>query len=95
MSDAADGWDDVKARLPVRSAVEGVVTSVPHYGVWLDLGVGFAGLLLIPEAGLEKGQQLADHYRPGQKVTAYVLWHNDADRVVRLILNQQFVMGQP
>jgi ribosomal protein S1 len=88
-------WDDVKARLPVRSAVEGVVTVVRPYGVWLDLGIDFPGLMLLPEAGLEKGQEPCDRYQPGQKVTAYVLWHNDEKQQVWLTLNKAFLAGQP
>jgi len=96
MSDAEVGltWDEVKARVPVRSVVEGIVTAVPHYGVRLDLGVGFAGLMLIPEAGLEKGQRLDDHYRPGQRVTAYVLWHNDKEQQIWLTLNPAVLKEQ-
>jgi small subunit ribosomal protein S1 len=96
MNDAEAGltWDEVKARLPMRTAVEGVVTAVPAYGVWFDLGVGFPGLMLIPETGLERGQRLDERYQPGQKATAYVLWHNDGKHQIWLTLNQKFVTEQ-
>ena len=70
-------WEQVKQQYPLDSVVKGVVTQVVPYGVWVDLGLEFSGLLLIPEAGLERGQQTADHFHIGQSLTAKVLWHND------------------
>jgi small subunit ribosomal protein S1 len=87
-------WDGVKTRLRVGSVVQGTVTVVREYGVWLDRGVGFPGLMLIPEAGLETGQRIDDRYQPGQRVTAFVLWHNDQKQQVWLTLNPAVLKGQ-
>jgi ribosomal protein S1 len=89
MTAAGWTWDEVKARHSVGSQVQGTIIDVPHYGVWADLGVGFPGLLLIPDAGLGRGQQTADHFRVGDPLTATVLWHNDERKQIRLIRRMQ------
>jgi small subunit ribosomal protein S1 len=77
-------WEQVKQQFPLGAVVAGEVTQVVHYGVWLDLGIDFPGLLLVTEAGLERGQIPPDCFQVGQSVTAKVLWHNDERRVVSL-----------
>jgi small subunit ribosomal protein S1 len=77
-------WEQVKQQFPLGAVVTGTATQVVHYGVWVDLGGGITGLLLVPEAGLERGQTPPDCVSVGQSVTATVLWHNDERREIRL-----------
>ena len=77
-------WEEVKQQYPVGSIIEGTVVSVVPYGVWIDLGVGFPGLLLIPDAGLGRGQQTYGHFQPGDAITTKVILFNDERLTVRL-----------
>jgi small subunit ribosomal protein S1 len=42
-------WPEVRTRLRVGQAVRGTVIARAPFGVWLDIGVGFPALLLVPE----------------------------------------------
>jgi small subunit ribosomal protein S1 len=86
MDDAPVGltWDEVKERFPVGAAVEGTITTVVPYGVWVDLGMRFQGLVLAPDAGMQKGEQTSDCFQQGQVISANVLWWNDEQQVIRL-----------
>ena len=43
-------WNDLKLHLPVGSKVSGPVVLKAPFGVWLDLGVRFPAMLLIPDS---------------------------------------------
>ncbi len=50
---------------------------VAPFGVLIDLGIGFEGLLLVPEMAADNRKRMEDYPQVGQSVTATVLWHND------------------
>lgn len=77
-------WDEVKARYPVGAEVDGTATWVAPFGVFVDLGIGFAGLMLLPECGLERCQQTSDVFRVGDAIWARVLCHNDERQQISL-----------
>jgi ribosomal protein S1 len=89
MGDAAAGWtwDEVKERLPVGTEVTGRVVAVRPFGVFVDLGVGFSGLLEVPNMAGEGRKTEADYPQVGQVVTANVLWHRDTNQ--QICLTQQ------
>lgn len=84
-------WEQVKQQYPLGAEVEGEVWEVVPYGVWVDLGLGVRGLLMVTEAGLERGQQTAHYFRVGQKLTAKVLWHHDERQ--QLVLTRKPARG--
>ena len=86
MDDAEDQkrWESVKARLPVGTAVEGRVVHVAPFGVFVDLGVGFDGLLLVPEMAGAGPKTMAEYPKTGETVNARVIQHRDGNRQVSL-----------
>jgi ribosomal protein S1 len=79
-------WDRVKAAVPIGSEVSGrVVTSRP-FGVFVDLGLGFLGLLEVPEFGDPAARPCREECFPavGAPVTAWVLQHVDHNQQLRL-----------
>jgi transcriptional accessory protein Tex/SPT6 len=48
-SEALSRWPEVRSRLEVGQAVSGVVIARAPFGVWLDIGVDWPALLLVPE----------------------------------------------
>src|SRR5438552_12433811 len=76
-------WDEVKARLPIGSEVTGQVSAVMPFGVFIELGVGFIGLLEVPEMAGDS-RAIADYPQVGQLVTANVLQHKDWDHQIKL-----------
>jgi small subunit ribosomal protein S1 len=77
-------WEVVKARFPIGSTANGVVVNVAPFGVFINLGDGAIGLLLVPEMAGDHRKQLADYPKVGEQVTARVLWHRDSNRQVSL-----------
>lgn len=77
-------WDVVKARFPVGSSVTGTVYDVAHFGVFIDLGDGAIGLLLVPEMAGDTRKQMTDYPQRGQSVTATVIHHREVERQVSL-----------
>jgi ribosomal protein S1 len=77
-------WDEVKAAHPVGSVVTGRIAKIEMYGLWIEFDLEFAGLMLIPDSGIDQGKMLADLFQNGESVTATVLWHNDERQQVQL-----------
>ena len=77
-------WDQVKADVPVGTRLKGTVKLVPPFGLFIDAGLGFVCLMLIPECGLGRGVQTADVFEAGQLVTGDVIRHNDREQQVML-----------
>lgn len=83
---AQENWHALKQRLGVGQSVTGTVVAKSPFGAWLDIGVGFPALLLIPDVkGLTPGSYQNDQWCPiGRSITAEVLIFNDLEHVVRV-----------
>lgn len=89
---AKSDWERVKAAVPLGSEVSGRVVAVQPFGVFVDLGLGFVGLLEVPEFGGPIRPRSLEEYPPvGVSVTARVLQH--ADRNQQLLLTQRPLTG--
>jgi ribosomal protein S1 len=79
-------WEAVKRRLVIGQTVTGVVIAKAPFGAWLDIGVGFPALLLIPDvAGLTPESYRADNWCViGSTIVAQVVLFNDERRQVRV-----------
>jgi ribosomal protein S1 len=94
MSGANPGWswEDVKRHYPIGSVVDGTVVAVAPFGVFIDLGVGFEGLLLVPEMAGENRKRIEDYPKVGESVSATVIFHNDQAQKLKLL--QKAIIGQ-
>lgn len=77
-------WEEAMSRHPIGSEVSGTVVSVMPFGVFVDLGVGFWGLLEVPNMAGDTKKAISDYPQVGQLVTANVLQHADLDQQIRL-----------
>lgn len=82
---AAD-WDQVKAAVPIGAEVSGRVVSCQPFGVFVDLGLGFSGLLEVPEFGdaTARSRGMDGFPAVGAVLTARVLQHMDHNQQLRL-----------
>jgi ribosomal protein S1 len=82
---AAD-WNKVKAAVPVGADVSGRVVSCQPFGVFVDLGLGFPGLLEVPEFADPTARSGGAEGFPavGAPVSAWVLQHVDHSQQLRL-----------
>jgi len=77
-------WNEVKRCFAIGAEVKGIVTRLEHYGVWVDLGIGFDGLLLVTEMAGEIKKGLDEYPQVGEIVSAKVVRHNDDERKLKL-----------
>ncbi|MFL6114877.1 MAG: S1 RNA-binding domain-containing protein [Catenulispora sp.] len=82
---AAD-WEQVKVAVPVGAEVSGRVVACQPFGVFVDLGLGFPGLLEAPEFGgaTARSRGMGGFPAVGSVLTARVLQHIDHNQQLRL-----------
>lgn len=84
-----DPWEDVTQKYPVDSIVEGTVTSLQKFGVFIDLGDGIEGMIHIGDISREKRLEHPNEVlKAGQTVRAQVLEIDKSRRRIRLGMKQ-------
>jgi len=82
MADA--DWERVKSTVSVGSEVSGHVIACQPFGVFVDLGIGFLGLLEITEFA-DPGSRGDERFPAvGALINAWVLQHVDSNQQIRL-----------
>lgn len=80
----ADPWSELESRLHKGVAVTGKVTRVADFGVFVEVGNGFEGLVHISELSREKVESAAAFCHEGEEVTAVVLGLDRANKKISL-----------
>ena len=82
----ASDWERVKAAVPIGTEVSGRVVSCQPFGVFVGLGLGFPGLLEVPEFGDAAARPRGADGFPGvgEVLTARVLQHMNHNQQLRL-----------
>jgi small subunit ribosomal protein S1 len=84
-----DQVDDVPAKFPVGSVVEGAVTSLTNFGAFVQLAEGLEGMIHIGDISVEKRiNHPQEALKVGQVVKAQVLEADVARRRLRLGMKQ-------
>lgn len=66
-------WALLKEKYPPRSRVSGIITTITNFGLFVKLESGEEGLVHISEASRKKVENLNDHFKIGDPVSAIVL----------------------
>jgi small subunit ribosomal protein S1 len=66
-------WETIKEKYPPRTRVEGVVSGITPFGLFVRLEDEVEGLVHISEVSRKRVENLADHYKVGDPVTAVIL----------------------
>ena len=74
---AEDPWNSVPARYPVGGRVNGTVTSVTDFGVFVEIEEGLEGLIHVSQLSTERVDKPSQLFNVGEKVEAEVT-HVDA-----------------
>ena len=84
-----DPWADVAQRFPIGSTIEGPVTRLATFGVFVQLGEGIEGLVHISEITAERRiAHPSDVLRVGEVVKAKVLGVDKEKRQIKLSIKQ-------
>lgn len=81
-----DPWPEFSAKFQPGTSIEGTITKVTNFGIFLELAPDLEGLAHISEIPLEGGAKLEDVYKVGGKVNVNVLRVEDAERRIALSL---------
>ncbi|TAL17771.1 30S ribosomal protein S1 [bacterium] len=79
-----DPWTGIASKYRVGSIVEGKVTNVADFGVFVELEPGIEGLVHITEVAGDKAAEVASKMQPGQLITAEVLSIDQEERKISL-----------
>jgi small subunit ribosomal protein S1 len=77
-------WQTFRERHQPGDLVEGVVTRVADFGVFVQMEGLVEGLMHVSETPIPRGGKLADHYHDGDAVRARILRIEDAEMKVGL-----------
>ena len=82
----ADPWPTITVRYPVGSVVQGAVTKVATFGVFVELEKDVEGLVHISETGLPPSTKLEERFHPADALAVRVIRIEDAERRIGLSL---------
>ncbi len=66
-------WESIREKYPKRARVEGVVSGITQFGLFVKLGDDVEGLVHISEVSRKRVENLEEHYKVGDQVGAVVL----------------------
>jgi len=77
-------WQTFREKHQPGDVVEGVVSRVADFGVFVQIDGLVEGLMHVSETPIPRGAKLTDHYREGETVRARILRIEDAEMKVGL-----------
>lgn len=78
-------WEEAKALLSIETQVTGRVTDCQPFGAFVDLGVGFRGLLeIVNFADARTNPRNLQYPDVGSTITAWVFYFAEHDQQIRL-----------
>lgn len=83
-----DPWETVEDRYKVGTEINGVVTNITDFGVFVELEEGIEGLVHVSEISKEKIKTPAGHYAIGDTLTARVMNINSDERRIGLSIKR-------
>ena len=75
-------------RYSLGMTVEGVITKITSFGLFVELEKDLEGLVHISELDVEPSGNLEEAYKPGDKITAIVIKVDDLERKIRLSIKK-------
>ena len=79
-----DPWPQLIEQFKIGSVVEGTVTKVAGFGLFIEIAQDVEGLMHLSELELGPTEKLEERYQIGQKVTAQVIKLDEVERKIGL-----------
>ncbi|MGM0682187.1 MAG: S1 RNA-binding domain-containing protein, partial [Thermodesulfobacteriota bacterium] len=77
-------WEEVVHKYPVGSVIEGLVTNITDFGIFVEIEDGIEGLVHISEISEEKTETPVGLYNVGDRITTKVISLSPEDRKIGL-----------
>ena len=84
----ADPWETIPDRYPLGSIIEGPITNVTDFGLFVELEEGIEGLVHVSEISKEKIKSPVGQYKIADKITAKVINISPKDRKIGLSIKK-------
>ncbi|PIU41994.1 MAG: 30S ribosomal protein S1 [Candidatus Omnitrophica bacterium CG07_land_8_20_14_0_80_42_15] len=81
-----DPWPDILTRYEKEKDVEGTISKVTNFGIFVDLEEGLEGIVPISEIPKDKGEKLEEVYKVGDKLPAKVVKAEPSQKKISLAL---------
>ncbi|MBV8055788.1 MAG: S1 RNA-binding domain-containing protein, partial [Deltaproteobacteria bacterium] len=79
-----DPWDTVAQRYPLNTKINGTVSSVADFGVFVEIEEGIEGLIHISQLSNERVDKPSSLYKAGDKVEALIVQVDSRERRIGL-----------
>ena len=79
-----DPWDEARSKYKAGTAVEGKVTKVADFGVFIELEEGIEGLVYVSELSDQRIEKPSEFAKPGDVLRAEVISFDPRDRRISL-----------
>ncbi len=79
-----DPWESIPERYPLGSVIQGPITNVTDFGLFVELEEGIEGLVHVSEISKEKIKSPVGQYKTGDAITAKVINISPKDRKIGL-----------
>lgn len=83
-----DPWKSVQERYAVGTEIQGAVTNITDFGIFVELEEGIEGLVHISEISSEKIKTPSEAFTVGQAITAKVMNINSEERRIGLSIKR-------
>lgn len=83
-----DPWEGISYRYHSGQIVEGKVTNITDFGIFLELDEGIEGLIHVSEIDRQKAGKLSEFVRPGDRLRALIINLDERDRKIGLSLKE-------
>ncbi|MCX8011611.1 MAG: S1 RNA-binding domain-containing protein, partial [Desulfobacterota bacterium] len=81
-----DPWEGIAQRYSPGEIVEGKVTNITDFGIFLELAEGIEGLVHVSEVPKEAAGKLSDFVKIGDVISALIMHIDEAERKIGLSL---------
>jgi small subunit ribosomal protein S1 len=83
-----DPWEEIPRRYPTGSVVNGVITNVTDFGIFVEIEEGVEGLVHVSEASKEKIKTPVGLFKVGDTLSAKVINVSKKDRKIGLSIRR-------
>jgi small subunit ribosomal protein S1 len=84
----SDPWPEIMKKYALGTSVEGTITKIATFGLFIEIEKDLEGLVHISELGLEPDRKIENSFKVGDRVNAIVIKVDEVDRKIGLSLKQ-------
>jgi small subunit ribosomal protein S1 len=84
----SDPWPEIMKKYVLGTTVDGIITKITSFGLFVELEKDLEGLVHISELDVEPSGNLEEMYKVGDKISAVVIKVDDVERKIRLSIKK-------